>query len=166
MLAELRDLLCRFCAQSADLAPMSLCGSGEGLRGIRVHMSENDGLPCSWRGLAGGTVARCGTRSRRAGEGPRRSVGTEPFRHLRSRRHRCGDGSTRHSRHGAACEADGPLCRPAHCRARRWHAFATAIRLPPDQSLHDAGIPHRGTNRPSDPVTRLLRSVPPPPYPP
>jgi len=47
MLAELRDLLCRFCAQSADLAPMSLCGSGEGLRGIRVHMSENDGLPCS-----------------------------------------------------------------------------------------------------------------------
>ena len=36
-----------------------------------------------------------------------------------SRRHHCGDGSTRNSRLRAGGEADGPLCRPAHRRARR-----------------------------------------------
>jgi hypothetical protein len=36
-----------------------------------------------------------------------------------------GDGSTRHSRHRAGGEADGPLCRLAHRLARRRRALAT-----------------------------------------
>src|ERR1700737_860032 len=52
--------------------------------------------------------------------------------------------ATRHSRHRAAREADGPLCRPAHRRASRGRALATAISLSPLGRSRHHRPPRRG----------------------
>jgi hypothetical protein len=164
MLAVLRDLLCRFCAQSADLAPMSLCGSGEGLRGIRVHMSENDGLPCS--GVASPAARWLDAEHGRAG---RVKVRVDLSVPSHSDIFAVGDTAAGTDQPGIPGTA--PPAKQMGCYADRLIAARVAgtpspppFVWPPDQSPHDAGDPP-SRYEPSFAVTRLLRSVPPPPYP-
>ena len=56
----------------------------------RLHPDAHRDLGRRRDGVAGGPMARRGNRSRRPGQGPRRSVGARPSRRVRHRRHRRG----------------------------------------------------------------------------